>query len=150
MDLIAKIFYNLTEVHPFHTLIVHFPVALIGAALFFILLALWRRSDTLEKVAFANLALASLSSLVAGITGIMDNAKIYDGTAPNASVKIVLAIVLLLVTAITSFVRWRNPGLFHAGPVQKWTYVAMYFVAFILVSVLGFLGGVIIYGFEAP
>ena len=36
MDFINKIIYNLTVVHPLHTLIVHFPVALISSALFFI------------------------------------------------------------------------------------------------------------------
>ena len=39
MDLINKIIYNLTQVHPLHTFFVHFPIALISAALFFILLA---------------------------------------------------------------------------------------------------------------
>lgn len=150
MDLISKILYNLFEVHPFHTLIVHFPVALISAALFFMLLALWRRSDQLEKVAFANISLAAVSTLVAAITGVMDNVKIYGGTAPNASVKLGLAIILLLVTGITAIVRWRNPGLFHAAPPQRIAYISAYFIGFILVSVLGFLGGIIIYGFEGP
>ena len=150
MDIINKIIYNLTQVHPFHTLIVHFPVALITSALFFILLALWRRSDLLEKVAFANLSLAAVSTLVAGITGMMDNVKIYDGAATNAGVKIALASVLLLLTSITALVRWRNPELFHAAPGKKALYVTAYFVSFALVSVLAFLGGVIIYGFEGP
>ena len=150
MDFINKIIYNLTVVHPLHTLIVHFPVALISSALFFILLALWRRSDLLEKVAFANLSLAAVSTLVAGITGMLDNVKIYDGAAANAGVKITLASVLLLVTGITALVRWRNPGLFHAAMGKKALYVAAYFVSFVLVSVLAFLGGVIIYGFEGP
>lgn len=150
MDFINKIIYNLTVVHPLHTLIVHFPVALISAALFFILLALWRRSDLLEKVAFANLSLAAVSTLVAGITGMLDNIKIYSGAAENASVKIVLASVLLLVTSVTALVRWRNPELFHAAAARKTLYVSAYFVSFALVSVLAFLGGVIIYGFEGP
>ncbi len=150
MDLINTILYNLTQVHPLHTLIVHFPVALISAALFFMLLALWRRSDLLEKVAFANLSLAAVSTLVAGITGAMDNIKIYDGAAPNASVKIALASILFLLTTATALVRWRNPQLFHAAPAMKWLYVAAYVVSFLLVGVLAFLGGIIIYGFQSP
>jgi uncharacterized membrane protein len=147
MDLINRIIHALTEVHPLHTLIVHFPVALCGAALFFILLALWRRSDSLEQVAFANISLASVSTIVAGITGVMDNANLYDGDAPNSGLKITLATILFLVTAATALARWRNPALFHSSMPQKVLYVAGYVVSFMLVSVLGFLGGVILYGF---
>ncbi len=146
MDFINRIIYDLTQVHPLHTLIVHFPIALTGAALFFILLALWRRSDTLEQVAFANISLAAVSTVVAGITGILDNNRLYEGAAPNANVKIILASILFVVTTITALARWRNPALFHTMP-QKVFYVSAYVVSFMLVSVLGFLGGVILYGF---
>lgn len=150
MDLLSKIIYNLAQVHPLHTFFVHFPVALISAALFFIVLALLLRNDLLEKVAFANLALAAVSTLLTGITGMMDNVKIYEGAAANAGVKITLASILFVITAVTSFVRWRNPDLFHAAPVKKIVYISVYVISFALVSVLGFLGGVIIYGFEGP
>jgi len=149
MEIINNIIYNLTAVHPFHALIVHFPIALTGAALFFILLALWRQSDALEQVAFANIALATVSTLVAGITGWLDNKNIYDGAAPNSSVKIVLASILFGVTFFVSIARWRNPDLFHSS--VRLMYIGGYFVSFALVSVLGFLGGVILYGFhEVP
>jgi uncharacterized membrane protein len=147
MDLINKIIHALTQVHPFHTMVVHFPIALTAAALFFILLALWRHSDLFEQVAFANISLAAVSTLAAGITGMMDNINNYDGAAPNANVKIVLASILLVMTTVTALVRWRNPGLFQAGPARKIVYVAAYVVSFGLASVLGFLGGVILYGF---
>ena len=147
MDLINRIIYAITQVHPFHTMIVHFPIALTGAALFFILLALWRRSNTLEQVAFANISLAAVSTVVAGVTGFLDNVNIYDGDAPNASLKIILASILFVVTTVTALLRWRNPGLFHAAPAQKMVYLSAYVVSFGLASVLGFLGGVILYGF---
>ncbi|MEW6401882.1 MAG: DUF2231 domain-containing protein [Chloroflexota bacterium] len=148
MELVNRILYNLIEVHPLHPLLVHFPIALTSAALFFILIALWRRSDALEQVAFANIALAAVSTLAAGVTGLMDNQNTYDGVAPNAKAKIVLASILLVLTALMSIVRWRRPDLFHS-PLRL-AYVGGYFVSFSLVAVLGFLGGVILYGFEAP
>ena len=49
MDFILRVFHNLTQVYPTHPMMVHFPIALTGAALFFILLALWRRGETLEQ-----------------------------------------------------------------------------------------------------
>ena len=147
MDFIARIINDLLHVHPFHTLIVHFPIALTASALFFILLALWRHSDTLEQVAFANISLASVSTVVAGITGMIDNLRFYDGAAPNAGVKITLASILLLVTATTAIARWRNVELFHAPLSKKGVYILGYVLSFALASVLGFLGGVILYGF---
>ncbi|MBI5963406.1 MAG: hypothetical protein HY863_08035 [Chloroflexi bacterium] len=146
MRLVNLILYNLMEVHPFHSLIVHFPIALTSAALFFILLALWRKDDTLEKVAFANIALAAVSTMLAGLTGLRDNNNIYDGAAPNSNIKIVLASVLLAVTLLVTITRWRKSDLFHSS--IRYFYISGYFVSFALVSVLGFLGGVILYGFH--
>jgi uncharacterized membrane protein len=146
MDFINRIIHDVTQVHPLHTLIVHFPIALTGAALFFILLALWRHSDILEQVAFANISLAAVSTVVAAITGMRDNLQFYQGGAPNYSAKILLASILFIVTTVTAIIRWRNVDIFHRMP-QKIFYISAYFVSFALVSVLGFLGGVILYGF---
>lgn len=144
MQFIQQILHALS-VHPFHLLLVHFPIALASAAFFFILLAWITKSDTLEKVAFANISLAAVSTIVTGIAGIMDNLKYYNGLAPNHSAKIILAIILFVVTTTTAIIRWRNPDLFHKKS-SKYFYILAYFVSFALVSVLGFLGGVIIYG----
>ena len=146
MDLIRQIFHALTELHPLHPMIVHFPIGLTGAAAFFILLALFVRNPQLEIAAFANIALASLATLVAGITGILDNNATYEGQAPNAAAKIVLATALLLITAGTAYARWRRPDLFESRTSRP-LYVAAYFLSFAIALVLGFLGGIILYGF---
>ena len=145
IEFINRIIYDITQVHPLHPMIVHFPIGLTGAALFFVLLAIWRRSDLLEKVAFANISLAAVSTVVAAIAGIRDNINIYNGVAPNASVKIILATTLFIVTVVMAVVRWRKPALFHSS--LRTLYVAGYFISFALSATLGFLGGVILYGF---
>ncbi len=126
-------------------MVVHFPIALSGAAFFFILLAYIRKSIVLEQVAFANITLASIGTIAAGATGYMDNLKNYDGDAPNASIKIVLAILLLALTATISIVRYRNPDLFQKS--NPFLYAASYGLCFSIAIVLAFLGGVILYGF---
>ena len=146
MEIIQRIIHALTQVHPPHTLLVHFPIALISSALFFIILALLWRRDIFEQIAFANISLGAVSTIVAAIAGIRDNNYFYGGIAPNHSAKIILASILFVVTAATALARWRNPKLFHARS-GKVFYVLAYFVSFGLVSVLGFLGGVILYGF---
>jgi len=145
MDLITRIIHALTELHPTHPMFVHFPIALTGAAFFFILLAYWRKSASLEQAAFANIALASISTIVAGITGVMDNSRNYGGEAPNANVKITLAIILFLLTTGISILRFRNPEIFTRG--NGLLYAASYGLSFFIALVLAFLGGVILYGF---
>jgi len=145
MDLINRIIHALTELHPTHPMFVHFPIALTGAAFFFILLAYWRKSASLEQAAFANIALASISTMVAGITGVMDNSRNYGGEAPNANVKITLAIILFLLTTGISIRRFRNPEIFTRG--NGLLYAASYGLSFFIALVLAFLGGVILYGF---
>ena len=145
MDFFNRLFVALTELHPTHPMFVHFPIALTGAAFLFILLAYWRKSQTLEQTAFANMVLASISTIVAGFTGAMDNMKNYEGEAPNASLKIVLAAVLFLLTTTISIVRYRNPEMFQKG--NRILYMASYGLSFAIALVLAFLGGVILYGF---
>ena len=145
MEIIRQIIHALTQIHPPHALVVHFPIALISAALFFILLAIWRRSDILEQIAFANISLGAVSTLVAAILGIRDNIYFYGGMAPNHTAKIILASILFLITTATSLIRWRNPNLFHTHNAKGF-YILAFFVSFAIVSVLGFLGGVIVYG----
>jgi uncharacterized membrane protein len=145
MDFINRLIHALTELHPTHPMLVHFPIALTGAAFLFILLAYWRKNASLEQAAFANIALASLGTIAAGITGIMDNARNYEGDAPNAGTKVVLAITLLVLTAGISIVRYRNPEMFQKA--NRFLYIASYGVSFAIALVLAFLGGVILYGF---
>ena len=145
MELIQRIFYALTELHPLHPMLVHFPIALTGAGSLFILLAVWKKSKALEQAAFANIVLAAIGTLAASITGFMDNLNTYDGAAPNVTWKILLALILLVITATTSIVRWRKPNLFESR--GKVLYVAAYLVSFVIAIVLAFLGAIILYGF---
>jgi uncharacterized membrane protein len=145
MNFIERVIHALTGVHPLHPMLVHFPIALTGAAAFFILLALWRKSKTLEQAAFANIVLATFGTIAAGATGMMDNINTYDGAAPNAGTKSILAFALLVITATTSIARWRNPNLFESK--SKPIYAAAYFISFAIALVLAFLGGIILYGF---
>lgn len=145
MDFFNRIILAMTELHPTHPMFVHFPIALTGAAFFFILLAYWRKSPALEQAAFANIALASIGAVAAGLTGAMDNMKNYEGTAPNATAKMILATLLIFLTATISIVRYRNPEMFQKA--NKAIYVASYGISFLIAFVLAFLGGVILYGF---
>jgi uncharacterized membrane protein len=146
MELVRRIIHALLYIHPIHALLVHFPIALTAAALFFILLATWKHSDLLEKIAFANISLAAVSTLLAGLAGLLDNARFYGGHAANYIPKIILASILLGITSLTAILRWKDPTLFQGG-AKKALYISAYFASFALAAVLGFLGGIIVYGF---
>jgi len=145
MEFINRVIHALTELHPTHPMFVHFPIALTGAAFLFILLAYWRKSAALEQTAFANIVLASISTIAAGITGYLDNLKNYLGDAPNASTKIILAMLLFILTMGISIVRYRNPDLFQKS--NRFLYIASYGLSFAIAVTLAFLGGIILYGF---
>jgi uncharacterized membrane protein len=145
MTLIQRIIHALLVVQPPHPLFVHFPVALISTALFFLLLAVWRKNDLLEKIAFANISLAAVSIIAAAIVGIRDNAVFYGGIAPNHIAKIIIASILFFLTGTLAILRWRNKDLFHGH--GRALYITGYAIAFVMVGVQGFLGGIIMYGF---
>lgn len=145
MDFFNRLIVALTELHPTHPMIVHFPIALTGAAFLFILIAHWKKNPAFEQAAFFNIVLAAISTIVAGVTGYIDNINNYVGEAPNASIKIFLAITLFVLTTSISIIRYRNPEIFSKG--NRALYIAAYAISFLIAIVLAFLGGVILYGF---
>jgi uncharacterized membrane protein len=144
MTFYERLIQALTETHPIHTMLVHFPIAFTAAGFLFIIIYLWKKQAVFEQIAFANMAMASLGTLAAGLAGLFDNQRYWDGAAPNVHVKMLLASLLLVITAVTSIARWRNPNLMES---KKGLYVAAYLISFPIALVLAFLGGVIVYGF---
>lgn len=144
MELINRIIHAITELHPLHAMFVHFPIALTGAAFLFILIALWRKNRALEQAAGFNMVLAAISTFFAGATGVYDNNLNYDGLAPNAPLKLALGLILSVLTVGLVILRWRKPDLFSRYlPIIA----LLYGLSFGIALVLGFLGGVILYGF---
>jgi uncharacterized membrane protein len=145
MELIERIINAVTQLHPLHPMIVHFPIALSGAALLFIIIAMIRKDKNFEKYAYANMVLTVFATLAAGLTGMYDNMVNYEGDAANTDIKFILAIVMFAVTLITVVIRMRNPNIFNSR--GRVIYISGYFISFIIVTVLAFLGAVILYGF---
>ncbi len=145
MDSISKILNTLFVVHPLHPMVVHFPLALTGAALLFYLLALLRKNPYLERAAYYCISLTAVSTLAAGLTGMRDNAMRYGGEAPNVQTKIILASLLLVLTTAMVVIRWRQKEP-RWQPKTAVLYLVAYGVSFLLAATLGFLGGVIVFG----
>lgn len=146
IEFITRLFDAVINAHPWHSPVVHFPIALFGAALLFLLLALWQRNEVFERAAFYNALLATLGTLAAGLTGYRDNQVRYEGEAQLADVKIFLAVTLFILAVITVTSRWRRSDIAWQ-PSSMILYCAAFVANFSLAAVLGFLGGVILYGF---
>jgi uncharacterized membrane protein len=146
MESITGLFKTIFDVHPWHVPLVHFPIALTGVGLLFLLLALWRRDEALERAAFYSITVAAISTILAGLTGYRDYLVRFEGDAPYIKAKIFLAITLFGLTTATALIRQRQPEVVWK-PGTTMLYVSAFAGSFILAAVLGFLGGVILYGF---
>jgi uncharacterized membrane protein len=146
MEGISRVINALLYVHPWHALVVHFPIALASVSLLAAVLALWRRSDLWEQFAFFNIVLVAISTAVAGLTGFRDHLARFEGDTPYVNVKIYLGFSLLILTAIMALARWRSPDLLWK-PATRILYLAGFVASFLLAAVLGFVGGSIVYGF---
>jgi len=131
--------------HPNHPRLIHFPVALSYLGVLIVLLAWLRRDAFFERSAFYTILLLALSTLPAGVTGILENQANYAGNAPNAVLKIALAILLLFVAAGATLWRWRKPDILN-GSLSKYLYILAFIVCAGLTTLLGALGGIIVWG----
>lgn len=145
-EFISRLFVAITDVHPIHSMTVHFPIALTGVALLFLMLALWRRNEGLERAAFYNITLAAIFAVIASLTGVRDNVVRYEGEASLAEVKIFLGASLIVLMLVIVVSRWRRPEILWT-PSTMILYLLGFAGSFALAATLGFLGGVILYGF---
>ncbi len=145
MNIINQIINAIVNIHPWHSMFVHFPIGLTGAAFLFIVLARWRRNESLEQAAFFAITLAAVSTVVAGATGIRDDVVRFDGAAPFTSVKILLGITLFLLTTTLAVTRWRKREVLWT-PATTVLDLAGFAGSFALAITLAFIGGVILYG----
>ena len=141
----ARIIDAIINIHPIHTMLVHFPIALTSVALLFLVLALWRREEVFERAAFFNIALVPIAAALSGLTGYQDHLDRFGGETPQAPAKIFLAISLIVLTTVITISRRRKPEITWT-PSTMVLYVAGFAAAFAIAGTLGFLGGVILYG----
>jgi len=139
------LFIEAVLTHPYHPRVIHFPIALSYLGVIVVLLAWWRRDSFWDRVAYYTMILVAVTSVLAGLTGMLENQSLYAGNAPNSTMKVALAVLLLLISAGAAIWRWRQPDILNNSP-GKYLYVLAFFICAGLTTVLGALGGIIVWG----
>ena len=146
MEFLERVVNAMVNLHPWHSLMVHFPTAFATVGVLCMLYALWRKSELFEKFAFFCMVVTAAGTALSGLAGLRDNWVHFDGGAPYLNLKIFLAASLLLMSTVTAIIRWRKHDLLW-NPSTRILYLSAYVGAFLLATVLGFVGGSIVYGF---
>src|SRR5881275_3420859 len=134
--------------HAQHPVIIHFPIALFIASAVFELLAVWRKQPLFASVAYYNLLGAALTLPLAIATGLGAWQWQLEGAAlkGNLMLHMICALTSASLIFFLSWMRWRfrvkgnSPGL---------AYFAVTFLALMMITLTGHLGG-ILSGVETP
>jgi len=126
--------------HPIHPTEVHMPIGLIVAALVFSVVAIGFRKPMLARTAHHCTILAGIFLLPTILFGLMDWQHFYAGEWIFAiRLKLILAVVLIILV-FSSILLAGKKG------VDSKLVLGNYIASFVVVVVLGYLGGNLVYG----
>ena len=125
-----------------HPMTVHFPIALLMAAVLFLILYLLTEKSSFETTSFYMVCLGALGTLGGIATGFFTWWVNY-GAIPTTYVKykIVLSIVLFVIAGTLAIWRFIDPVLIIQSGHLWWIYAILLFCLVPLVSLLGHFGG---------
>ncbi len=130
-----------------HPLVVHFPIALLMASVFFDAVAYRSRREAFEKAAKLNLALGVLSGIVAVVFGLLAEESVPQFPVIHETVERhkTLAFVTLGVCAILLLWRFLKDGKFY----ERWRtfYIALAVVGILILGATAYYGGELVYKF---
>src|SRR5438045_6780706 len=134
--------------HAQHPVIIHFPIALFIASVFFEIMATWRKQPVLATVAYYNLLGAALTIPFAIGTGLGAWQWQLEGAAIKGNLRLHMICALTSASLIffLCWMRWR----FRLKSISPgFAYFAVTFLALMAITLTGHLGG-ILSGVEAP
>ena len=134
--------------HAQHPVIIHFPIALFIASVVFDVLAIWRKHPALAAVAYYNLVGAATTIPLALATGLGAWRWQLEGAALKGNLR--LHLICALISASLIFILcWLRWCLRAKGISPGKGYVAVTFLALMVITLTGHLGG-ILSGVETP
>ena len=134
--------------HAQHPVVIHFPIALFIASVFFELLALWRKQPVLAAVAYYNLLGAAITLPLAIATGIGAWRWQLEGAALKGNLR--LHLLCALTSALLIFLLCGMRRRFHNKRISpRIAYFTVTILALMAITLTGHLGG-ILSGVETP
>jgi len=138
----------LLAAHAQHPVIVHFPIALFIASVFFEILAIWRNQPIFATVAYYNLVGAALSLPFTIASGLAAWHWQLEGATLKGNLR--LHLVLALTTAaIILALYWKRFRLRSKDQQPGVAYFALMTFGLLMITLTGHLGG-ILSGVESP
>jgi len=129
-----------------HPIAVHFTNALFPVAFFFLVLYFLFHNDSFRQTYFYILVLATISSPIAYLTGIIDWKQKYKGTMTSVfSKKIRSGIGLMAVGALCTAWYGFYPSVVDDAGVARTIFLALNLSTLPLTIVLGHLGGKLVF-----
>ena len=132
---------------PFHSLVVHFPAALIPISLLMFLIFIYSRKLIFERISILLLGFSFIFLIFSVITGIIDwNNQYYLIFSPIFLLKIFLSIILSLLIISIWIIRNKHIKQNTLSNLSRgYSYILLYCLLFPVVAVLVFFGNYLIY-----
>jgi uncharacterized membrane protein len=143
---INLLMFNTTHIHP---MIVHFPVALITVGFLAEVVSLFFKSEKcLSKTGFYLMVLGALSAIVAWSTGQLFTSEPTQGEIVSVFQKHETGALITMITMIIGaiFRTWLVMQKREETKL-KWIGFGFYLIAFIAVTITGFMGGTMVYNY---
>jgi len=133
-----------------HPVSVHFPQAIFLLAPVFLTLFCLIGFKDFERTAFFLMVTGLLTSIPATLTGFLHWWFKYGGSSKSVfKLKIILSPLLVILAAVTSGIHF-GVGTLQEGDPRYWEIVILYWIPVPIITVLGKLGGTIIFGKNQP
>ncbi len=130
-----------------HSVMAHFPSALLPILALFLMLYLFGGLKTLDHGIYLLLVLVPLSTLATLATGIFSWKRHYDAVRSQIfHRKLILGVCLVLICFEMLLLRYNNPELLSSLGFTTWFFLALAGAAFFCVTLLGHYGGMLVFG----
>ena len=138
---------EISRAAPLHPILVHFTIGLVGASFIFELLGRWQRSDSLTTAGWWTIALAVPLTVATVATGLMSRlrAPVAEGTALRY-LRIHTALGPIFFGGLLALGVWRA-SFWGREAFPSASYLLALGVLVLLMTVQGYIGGELVYGF---
>ena len=145
-DMKVNLVQDMIETFEPHAVMAHFPNALLPTLVLFVAIAFILGKSSFETAAFYMLVVVLLAAPATLATGIYDWKTRFKGQkAVIFKKKIGLGITLIILSVVTTGIRFQQPDIMQAGGAMMYLYFALLLAMLGCVTLLGHYGGKLVF-----